>query len=99
MWGKWVYRQIVEPERLVFVSSFSDENGGVTRHPLSPSWPLEMLSTITFAEEGGKTTVTVQWEPINATAEERETFDNSHASMQGGWSGTFEQLGDYLATL
>ena len=27
MWGKFVYREIVKPERLVFVSSFSDEDG------------------------------------------------------------------------
>src|SRR5262245_35303269 len=25
MWAKWVYREVVAPERLVFVSSFSDE--------------------------------------------------------------------------
>jgi uncharacterized protein YndB with AHSA1/START domain len=41
MWGKFVYREIVAPERIVFVSSFSDEDGEVTRHPLSPDWPLE----------------------------------------------------------
>jgi len=33
MWGKWVYREIVAPERLVFVSSFTDEKG----KPDSPS--------------------------------------------------------------
>ena len=58
MWGRFVFREIVEPERLVFVNSFSDEKGGLTRHPASPSWPLEMLSTITFTEQAGKTTVT-----------------------------------------
>ncbi len=50
MWGKCVYREIVGPERIIFVNSFSDEKGGLTRHPLTPTWPLEMLSTITFAE-------------------------------------------------
>ena len=41
MWAKFVYREIVAPERLVWVHSFSDEAGGLTRHPLSPTWPLE----------------------------------------------------------
>jgi len=36
MWGKFVYREIVPNDRLVFVNSFSDENGGVTRHPGHP---------------------------------------------------------------
>lgn len=97
MWGKFVFREIVKPERLVFVNSFSDEKGGLTRHPVSPTWPLEMLSTITFTEQGGKTTVTVRWLPLNPTEEERKTFEAGFDSMQKGWGGTFEQLGEYLA--
>jgi uncharacterized protein YndB with AHSA1/START domain len=98
MWAKFVYREIVAPERLVWVHSFSDEAGGLTRHPLSPTWPLEMLTTVTFAEEpGGKTKVNLRWSPLNATAEEQATFNAAHDSMQGGWGGTFERLDAYLA--
>lgn len=97
MWGIFVYREIVKPERIVFVNSFSDEKGGLTRHPMMLTWPLEMLSTITFAEQAGKTTVTVRWLPLNATDKERKTFDAGFDSMQKGWGGTFEQLGEYLA--
>lgn len=97
MWGKFIYREIVAPERIVLVNSFSDEAGGLTRHPMSPTWPLEMLATTTFAEHGGKTTLTVKWKPLNATEEERRTFDAAHGGMQQGWSGTFEQLATYLA--
>ena len=32
MWGKFVYREIVAPEKIVLVNSFSDEDGGITRH-------------------------------------------------------------------
>jgi uncharacterized protein YndB with AHSA1/START domain len=56
-----------------------------------------MLSTITFAENAGKTTITIRWAPINARESERKTFDGAHESMQNGWSGTFEQLEAYLA--
>ena len=55
------------PERLVLVNSFSDAAGGITRHPMAPTWPLEMQSTTTFAEQGGKTTLTLEWLPINAS--------------------------------
>ena len=34
-WGRFVFREIAAPERLVFVNSFSDANGGVTRAPFS----------------------------------------------------------------
>src|SRR5882762_3903510 len=97
MWGKFVYREIVAPERIVLVNSFSDEAGGITRHPMSATWPLEMLSTTTFIEQGGKTTLNLEWAPLNATEAERKTFDDAHEGMKGGWTGTFDQLAAYLA--
>jgi uncharacterized protein YndB with AHSA1/START domain len=97
MWGKFVYREIVPPERIVLVNSFSDANGGLTRHPFSPTWPLELLATTTFAEQNGRTTITLRWTPINASESERQTFDSSHDSMRQGWTGTFDQLDEFLA--
>jgi uncharacterized protein YndB with AHSA1/START domain len=97
MWGKFVYREIVVPERMVFINSFSDEAGGVTRHPMSPTWPLEMLSTFTFEDEAGKTKLTIRWSPHHAAEAERKTFDSSHDGMRQGWGGTLDQLAEYLA--
>jgi len=98
MWGKMVYREIVPLERIVFVNSFSNEKGELTRHPMSPTWPLEMLSTFTFSEEAGKTTFTVRWRPINATEMEQKTFDEGRKGMNQGWGGTLDQLEAYLTT-
>jgi uncharacterized protein YndB with AHSA1/START domain len=99
MWGKWAIREVVPPQRLVFVNSFSNPEGGMTRHPFSPTWPLEMLTTVTFAERDGKTEITLRWLPINATDEENTTFDAGRNSMTMGWTGTFDQLDVYLAIL
>ena len=96
MWGKFVYCEIVRPERIAWINSFSDAKGGVTRHPFNAGWPLEMLTTVTLAEQAGKTTVTIEWSPLNASAEEMQTFDAGRPSMQQGWGGTFEQLAAYL---
>jgi uncharacterized protein YndB with AHSA1/START domain len=96
MWGKFVYREIVPPERLVLVVSFSDAQGGITRHPMSSTWPLEVLNTMTLTESGGKTTLTLQSVPVNATGEERRTFKDGHRSMQQGFKGTLDQLAEYL---
>lgn len=98
IWGKFVYREIVPQERLVLVNSFSDKDGNLTRHPMSPNWPLEMFSVFTFAEHQGKATVTIRWWPLNASEQERKTFAEARASMQQGWTGTLEQLAGYLAT-
>src|SRR5712692_4415203 len=97
LWGKFVYREIVSPARLVFVNSFSDEAGVLTRHPLTPNWPLEVLNVLTFAEHQGKTTVTLTGIPINVTEAEREIFKVGHKSMQQGFGGTLDQLEQYLA--
>lgn len=97
MWGKWTYREILAPEKLVLINSFSDAEGGITRHPMSPTWPLETLSTTTFTEADGKTTLSLRWSPHDATDAERETFNSSHESMKMGWGGTMEQLTAYLA--
>ena len=96
MWGKFVYREIAAPERIVFVNCFSDERAGVTRHPMSPTWPLQVLSTVTFAERDGKTTLTLRGVPINASQEERQTFAAGFASMRQGFAGTLDQLDQYL---
>jgi uncharacterized protein YndB with AHSA1/START domain len=80
------------------VHSFSDENGGLTRHPLSPTWPLELLTTVTLEDApGGKTKLTLRWSPLNPSEEERGTFDAAHDGMRGGWGGSFERLDAYLA--
>jgi uncharacterized protein YndB with AHSA1/START domain len=101
MWGRFVYREIVPPERMVWVNSFSDAEGGVARAPfpqLKGAFPLEILNTLTLHENGGQTTMTVRGRPIDATEEERETYLGMFGSMQQGFTGTFDQLAKYLAS-
>ena len=97
MWGIFVYREIIAPQRLVFTNSFSDAEGAIVRAPFSADWPLELLNTWTFTEQAGKTTITMRAVPINATEVERKTFEGAFASLEQGSKGTFDQLAEYLA--
>ncbi len=97
MWGKFVYREIDPPSKIVLVSSFSDAAGGLTRHPFVPDWPPETLSTTTFEEHNGQTTMTLRSSPLNASPAEIKTFDTNRDGMNQGWNGTFQQLEEYLA--
>ena len=74
MWGKFVYCEIVAPERIVLIHSFADREGNTIRAPFSPTWPLEVLNTSTFSEHEGKTTLTIRSVPFIAAKQERETF-------------------------
>jgi uncharacterized protein YndB with AHSA1/START domain len=53
MWGLQKFREITPNEKIVLIQSFSDKDGGLARHPLSPEWPLELLSTTTLFRRGG----------------------------------------------
>ena len=96
MWGRFIYREIATPERLVFVNSFSDANGGIMRAPVKDTFPLEISNTLTLSEQDGKTTLMLRGVPINATEEECKTFTGMFGSMQQGFGGTFDQLAAYL---
>jgi uncharacterized protein YndB with AHSA1/START domain len=98
MWGRMSYREIAPKDRIVCVSAFSDEAGGLAPHAIAPEWPVEILVTLTFEDAGpGKTRLTVVSTPINATEDERGVFEAGHGSMSQGWGGTLDKLAAHLA--
>jgi len=99
MWGRFLYREIVVPERVVFLNAFSDAAGNATRMPWNPSWPLQVLNTWTFTESEGGTTLHLHGVPYEATEEEWAIFSGHVDSMRQGFGGTLEQLEAYLNTV
>ena len=97
MWGRFNYREIVVPERIVWLNSFSNEKCGVARAPFSQFCPLEIENSVTFKEHAGATTVYLCAQPFGEAAEERQYFEDLQPSLEQGYSGTFEQLDGYLA--
>lgn len=98
IWGRALYREVVPPTKLIWINSFSDKDGGITRHPFTTDpWPLQMLTIVTFAEHAGRTTVTITWTPFDATEAERQTFEKGRESMKMGWTGTLDRLTSFLA--
>jgi len=99
MWGKWTFRELTPPERIVVVVQFSDAQGGATRHPMAPQWPLYTLSTTTLTEVPGGTLLRLEWRALDASEAEEAVFDASHPGMTQGWGGTMDVLDSYLAQL
>jgi uncharacterized protein YndB with AHSA1/START domain len=62
-WSTGVYREIVLPERIVCTDSFSDEKGNVvpaSHYGMGADWPRELVVTVTFEEQGGRTKFTLR---------------------------------------
>jgi uncharacterized protein YndB with AHSA1/START domain len=96
IWAKFIYREVTPPAKLAWEHSFSDKDGNITRHPGHASWPLKLLTTVSFGAVGDTTTISLTWVPLNASTEERKTFEDGMDSMKDGWTGTFEQLEEFL---
>ncbi|MDX2019655.1 MAG: SRPBCC domain-containing protein [Deltaproteobacteria bacterium] len=100
MYGRGNYQKIQKPNLIVYTQSFCDKDEQPARHPLAPTWPAEMLTTVTLTEEEpNRTRVTVQWQVHGeATAVERETFHQGKPGMTQGWTGSFDKLEALLPT-
>ncbi len=94
MYGRAEYLQIDHPDRIVYTQQFCDENENLSRHPMAPTWPATMLTTVTLTAEGtDQTRVTVTWEPYGPTTrEELDAFIQARAGMTQGWTGSFDKL-------
>jgi uncharacterized protein YndB with AHSA1/START domain len=77
-----VYREVAAPERLVFTTAWEDEEGK-PKH--------ETLVTLTFAEQDGKTKLTLR-QALFESATSRDLHE-------GGWSSTLDLLAEYLAKI
>ena len=91
-WSTGVYREIVAPSRLVCTDSFADEKGNVvpaSHYGMSGDWPEELLITVTFEEQAGKTRLTLRHEGIPA--------GEMSEQCAAGWNESFDKLAESLA--
>src|SRR6478609_7381470 len=92
MWGIFVYRNIVKPDLIEFVNSFSDESGKICKAPFPIEFPSEIFNQLRLEENNGITTATLSGHPINATPEQEATYYSMMANMTQGFEGTLNQL-------
>src|SRR3989338_2619097 len=46
MYGRAKYLEVKSPDRLVYTQEFCDENEKLSHHPIAPTWPATMLTTV-----------------------------------------------------
>lgn len=81
---KGIFHEIVKPERIVLTTSaFEDKEG----NPL-----LEVLNTVTFAEQDGKTKLTLHAVVVKSGPEVAPALDG----MEDGWRQSIDRLAAHL---
>jgi uncharacterized protein YndB with AHSA1/START domain len=96
MWGRFLYLEVRSPERLIFINSFSDEDGNPVKHPLMPGWPLEILNVLTFTDSRFGTTMDLYCIPHSASLQECRNFAAGMESVRLGFASTWERLTAFL---
>ncbi len=90
-WSKGIYKEIVEPERIVCSDSFADANGNVvpaSHYGMEGDWPLELLVTVEFKEQDGKTKFILKHYGI-PPGQVRELTET-------GWNESLDKLAEVL---
>jgi uncharacterized protein YndB with AHSA1/START domain len=92
-WCKGVYREVVEPKRIVQTLVITNEHGDSVEAAdvgMDPDWPAETILTVTFDDLGGKTKVTLH-QTVSETLAKRT---GAHPS----WIDMLDRLAEDLTT-
>lgn len=79
------FHEIVEPDKLVFTTAALDKNGKRL---------FEVLNTVTFSEENGKTKLHLHAAVSNISEEGRPYIDG----MDDGWNQSIDRLNEHIST-
>jgi uncharacterized protein YndB with AHSA1/START domain len=79
-----VFQEVIEPKRIVFTSAALDDKG----NPM-----FEVLTTVTFLEQGGKTKQIMRARVIKMTPLAAPYI----AGMEQGWTQSLERLAAFVA--
>ena len=99
LWGRFIFKEIDEPDRLTYLSSFSNEKAEIAPNPFSGAWPAEIMNVMTLTENNGKTTVHLSAVAYNASQEEIDGFKAANEGMNQGYIATMDKLENYLSKL
>ena len=79
------FREVIAPERIVFLSAVPDGKGGSL---------FEVLNTVTFTERGGQTTISISAQLVRKSL----GADGYLKGMSEGWAQTLDRLASHVAT-
>jgi uncharacterized protein YndB with AHSA1/START domain len=91
-WSTGVFREIKKPERIVCTDSFADEKGAVvpaTYYGMSADFPAELLVTVSFEIQAGRTRLTLRHAGLPA--------GKMNDLTRAGWNESLDKYAGVLA--
>jgi uncharacterized protein YndB with AHSA1/START domain len=93
------YNDVVAPERLVWLHATADSEWNIVPSPMMPDWPRLLLTTVTFADDSGRTRLRLTWIPHQASEAEVACFAAAIERIGKGWDAGMELLAKLLEEL
>jgi uncharacterized protein YndB with AHSA1/START domain len=94
IWSGGVYREIDKPGKIVCTAGFTDEKGNpvpAASYGMNPDFPAEMLMTVTFDVQAGRTRLTLRHAGIPAG----DSLDMTKA----GWNESLDKFAGVVAQM
>lgn len=96
---KVIFKEVVKPEKMVWLHCSADADWNVAASAMMPDWPRILLTTVTFEEKGEQTNVRLSQIPADATDAEIACFAKMKDGMSGGWGKGYAIIDDVLTEL
>jgi uncharacterized protein YndB with AHSA1/START domain len=99
MFQRVEFTEVTPPERLVWLHANADGDWNIISNPMMPDWPRLLHTTVTFQEDGDRTSMRLTWVPHDASAAEIACFAAAMDNMGKGWGAGMALLEELLAEL
>jgi uncharacterized protein YndB with AHSA1/START domain len=91
IWSTGIYKEIIQPNRIVMTDSFADEHGNIvpaSYYGLGTDFPAELEVEVTFEDLGGKTRMILE----HCGLPDGEILELT----EQGWNQSFDKLAECL---
>ncbi len=96
---KMQFLDVVTGQKLIWHHISCDADWNTAVNPMMPDWPRILLTTVTFADDGGKTMVSLSQQPHEASEAEIACFAETMAGMDKGWGAGYAILDELFSEL
>jgi uncharacterized protein YndB with AHSA1/START domain len=97
--SKMVFQDVALGRKLVWIQSPTDSEWKTSASSMMPDWPKEVLNTVSFEENSGKTNVSLTMTPVAASKAEMDCFAEAIPAVSACFNTGFGNIDELLIKL